>query len=390
MDLTLSKHFIELIQGKFYYVSGDEVLQEVRRANKKSNQSSVIVNFDKLIKYVPFAQDFGPLNLSQVVKFTRECDKQFEDPKNKKKKIIAYTSYREKKKLTNSVFLVSAYMVLSKGFSIKATCNLFKNLEKDCKLYCDASVVDESNFKLRMDHCLKGLQHGLSRNFFNVLFFDSESYDHFEQVENGDLNWIIPNKIIAFSGPQDLKSEDKHPPGFYVPYFLKHNVKIIFRLNSCEYDPKSFTDAGIKHVDLFFEDGTAPDPTIVDQFLNLTRCYAEGEEGAIAVHCKAGLGRTGTLIACYLMQHYNFTYQSAIAYIRIVRPGSIVGPQQLFLKTMQPIIRMNAKENQKKRGLIKKTFKKGRKIQKSNPFSTRKTIIKKRTRTVRVVVKTSK
>jgi hypothetical protein len=31
--------------------------------------------------------------------------------------------------------------------------------------------------------------------------FDLEEYRHYEQVQNGDLNWVIPNKIIAFAGP---------------------------------------------------------------------------------------------------------------------------------------------------------------------------------------------
>lgn len=46
----------------------------------------------------------------------------------------------------------------------------------------------------------------------------------------------------------------------------------------------------------------------------------------------AGLGRTGTLIACYIMKHYKFTHGEAIAWIRICRPGSIIGPQQNFLE----------------------------------------------------------
>ena len=46
----------------------------------------------------------------------------------------------------------------------------------------------------------------------------------------------------------------------------------------------------------------------------------------------AGLGRTGTMIACYLMKHWHFTAMEAIAWIRICRPGSIVGYQQKWLK----------------------------------------------------------
>ena len=48
--------------------------------------------------------------------------------------------------------------------------------------------------------------------------------------------------------------------------------------------------------------------------------------------CTAGLGRTGTLIACYVMKHYRFTHAEIIAWIRICRPGSIIGPQQHFLE----------------------------------------------------------
>lgn len=52
---------------------------------------------------------------------------------------------------------------------------------------------------------------------------------------------------------------------------------------------------------------------------------------ALAVHCKAGLGRTGVLICCYMIKHYGFTAEEAIGYIRICRPGSVIGPQQTYL-----------------------------------------------------------
>jgi len=52
----------------------------------------------------------------------------------------------------------------------------------------------------------------------------------------------------------------------------------------------------------------------------------EKEKGAIGVHCKAGLGRTGSLIGCYAMKHYRFPAAAFIGWIRICRPGSVLGP----------------------------------------------------------------
>ena len=65
----------------------------------------------------------------------------------------------------------------------------------------------------------------------------------------------------------------------------------------------------------------------IDKFIEET----EKESGGIAVHCKAGLGRTGTLISCFAMKNYKITARAMIGWIRICRPGSVLGPQQHFL-----------------------------------------------------------
>ena len=98
-------------------------------------------------------------------------------------------------------------------------------------------------------------------------------------------------------------------------------------MNEPLYDKTKFTKNGISHTDLFFIDGSTPSDTIVQQFLRV----AEAESGAIAIHCKAGLGRTGTLIGIYAMKHFKFPAAYFIGWIRIARPGSILGPQQHYL-----------------------------------------------------------
>lgn len=73
-----------------------------------------------------------------------------------------------------------------------------------------------------------------------------------------------------------------HAPEAYFPYFRKHNVTTIVRLNKKIYDAKRFTDAGFDHYDLFFTDGSVPSDSIVRQFLELS----ELADGGVAVHCK--------------------------------------------------------------------------------------------------------
>lgn len=55
----------------------------------------------------------------------------------------------------------------------------------------------------------------------------------------------------------------------YIPYFKKHNVVMVVRLNKKVYDKKRFTDYGVKHTDLYFVDGSTPSDSIVQRFLEV-------------------------------------------------------------------------------------------------------------------------
>lgn len=119
-----------------------------------------------------------------------------------------------------------------------------------------------------------------------------------------------------------------HAPESYFTYFRRNNVKAIVRLNKKIYEASRFSMAGFNHYDLFFKDGSTPTDAILRHFLKIS----ESTNGAVAVHCKAGLGRTGSLIGCYIMKHYHLSAHETIAWIRICRPGSVIGHQQLWLE----------------------------------------------------------
>ena len=113
----------------------------------------------------------------------------------------------------------------------------------------------------------------------------------------------------------------------YAALFKRLNITCVVRFNKKLYDRAIFQKAGIRHVDLWYEDGSNPSEAILQRFLAL----CEQEAGGVAVHCKAGLGRTGTNIGAYMMKHFGYSARECIGWMRICRPGSVIGPQQQFL-----------------------------------------------------------
>jgi cell division cycle 14 len=59
---------------------------------------------------------------------------------------------------------------------------------------------------------LSGLEYGIRLKWFDVKSFNLRDYEFYEKVENGDLNWIIPNKFIAFSGPSSTQRDAEGVP----------------------------------------------------------------------------------------------------------------------------------------------------------------------------------
>nr|CAD7570382.1 unnamed protein product [Timema californicum] len=329
----------EYIKERLYFVTLGTTVRP------KSTVNTHYFSIDDELKYENFNADFGPLNLAMLYRYCQKLNRKLKLPSLSKKKIVHFTTMDGQKRV-NAAFLIASFSIIYlKKTPQEAYRPLFGATYPPFLPFRDASF-GPSSFHITLLDCLQAIFKAMNFNFFDFEDFDVGEYEYYERVENGDLNWIVPQKFIAFCGPHaKSKIENGYPlhaPESYFAYFRRNNVSTIVRLNKKIYDAARFVEGGFDHKDLFFIDGSTPSDAILKQFLAI----AESATGSIAVHCKAGLGRTGSLIGCYIMKHYRFSACETIAWIRICRPGSIIGHQQLWLEDLK-IITVKYRPNKK-------------------------------------------
>ena len=295
--------------------------------------SAVIVNVDKRFMYEPFYDDFGPLNMGLTIRFCRLLRGVLEDA-SLSGKVVYHVCGSEGRTQANGAVLMGCYLILVLGWSADEAADLFKDRARSFAPFRDPSC-GPSMFHLHVTDVLHGVERGKLEGWVDVDSFDVETYSHYERVENGDFNIVVPKKFLAFSGPSGRRIHyegftSQVPEDYHAP-FKQMGVSTVVRLNKKLYDGNRFTSGGFRQVELFFPDGTCPPESILRQFLTL----ADSEPGVIAIHCKAGLGRTGALICAWIMKHYGWTAREVMGWIRVMRPGSIIGPQQQWLCDME-------------------------------------------------------
>jgi len=321
----------EYLPDRLYFVT----LRSHLRPKSTANTHYFCVD-DELV-YENFYCDFGPLNLAMLYRYCHKLNRKLKSVAHAKKKIVHYTTMDNKKR-ANAAFLISSYAVIYLNRTPEEAYRPLAGGTNPVLLAFRDAAFGPSTFNLTLLDCLNGLHKALKFRFFDFGDFDVDEYEHYEKVQNGDFNWLLPDKFLAFCGPHSRARVENgytlHSPETYFPYFARHNVSTIVRLNKKIYDASRFTKAGFDHKDLFFIDGSTPSDQILRQFIEIS----EQAKGGVAVHCKAGLGRTGSLIGCYMMKHYRLTASETIAWLRICRPGSIIGHQQQWMVEKQPLM----------------------------------------------------
>lgn len=149
-------------------------------------------------------------------------------------------------------------------------------------------------------------------------------------------SWILPGRL-AGSGR----------PGRYAPleqdlaFLRKEGVDTILSLLESTLNLEAYVEAGFDTHHLPVEDFAAPTlQQIADGCDIIESTIARG--GRALVHCNAGIGRTGTILACFLV-HQGVEPKAAVQRIRAERPLSLETKEQIDIVTKYSESRQKAK-----------------------------------------------
>ena len=126
-----------------------------------------------------------------------------------------------------------------------------------------------------------------------------------------NFSWLIEEKLAGSGMPTTFDELD---------WVLKQGVKSIVTMTENSLPDSWVKDVSYLHVPT--PDLTAPDMDKIDTAVEFIHEQITNNE-AVMVHCAAGMGRAGTILACYLVKYQKHSAKDAIQKIRKERPGSI-------------------------------------------------------------------
>ena len=105
---------------------------------------------------------------------------------------------------------MGAFLVVCYNYTADEAFAPFKHLESTLVPFRDAGEeVDE--FECTVLDCLRGLEKAIQLGWYNYMKFDYKEYEFNHKLDNGDMNWIIPGKVLALSSPTDTPGDGLPP-----------------------------------------------------------------------------------------------------------------------------------------------------------------------------------
>ena len=126
-------------------------------------------------------------------------------------------------------------------------------------------------------------------------------------------SWIDPaRRVLLCARPR--KTRD-------LASLQSRGIRHLVNVDDRPHPPGRLAEYGLTECFLRVKDFHAPTASQLTLAVSTIVAAVAADEG-VAIHCAAGLGRSGTVAACYLIE-LGKDWQTAVAQVRAVRPGAI-------------------------------------------------------------------
>lgn len=133
-----------------------------------------------------------------------------------------------------------------------------------------------------------------------------------------NFSWVIEGKLAGCGLPV---TEDEFE------WVVDQGIKSVVTVREVALPSDWFDGGDIDYLHLAIEDFGAPNMEELVQAIDfIDQQISSGRP--VMVHCAAGKGRTGAVLAAYLVKKQNLTAEQAIEKIRSMRPGSVQSVSQ--------------------------------------------------------------